>query len=127
MAEIFPKIRLSFTTNLHQMGPKQKVKCFQLPWLDSYGLKALACDPSSDVIVSVKCLFCEKLGREVNGVEERKRKRTSNVKYLKSPWRNDNIQKHITEQHELKFAEYKQLIPEASDIFLPQMTPLFNP
>ena len=70
MAEILPKIRLWFTTNLHQMGPKQKVKSFQLPWLDSYGLKVLARDPSSGVIVSVKCLFCEKFGQEVNGVED---------------------------------------------------------
>jgi hypothetical protein len=60
----------------------------------------------------------------VNGDDKQKRKSTSNVKCFKSPWRNDNIQKHITDQHELKFAEYKQLIPEARDIFLVQMTPL---
>ena len=42
--------------------------------------------------------------------------------------------KAITEQHELKFAEYEQLIPEERDIFWLQMTPLdgsqdetFNP
>ena len=74
MAEILPKIRLLFTTNLHQMGPKQKVKSFQLPWLYSYGLKVLARDPSSGVIVSVKCLFCEKFGQEVNGVETKTKK-----------------------------------------------------
>ena len=106
------------------MGPKQKVKSFQLPWLDLYGLKVSSRDPSSGVIVSVKCLFCEKFGREVNEDEEQKQKRTSNVKYFKSPWRNDNIQKHITEQHELKFAEYKQLIPEVRNVFLPQMKPI---
>ena len=39
------------------------------------------------------------------------------MKYFKSPWRNDNIHKHMTEQHELKFAEYKQLIPEGREIF----------
>ena len=109
------------------MGPKQKVKSFQLPWLDSYGLKFLSCDPSSGVIVSVKYLFCEKFGGEWNGDEEQKQKRTSNVIYFKSLWRNGNIQKRRTEQHELKFAEYKQLIPEARNVFLPQMTPLFNP
>ena len=39
------------------------------------------------------------------------------MKYFKSLWRNDNIHKHITEQHELRFAEYKQLIPDTRDIF----------
>ena len=56
------------------MGPKQKVKSFQLPWLDSYGLKVSSRDPANGVIVSVKCLFCEKFGQEVNGDEEQKRK-----------------------------------------------------
>jgi hypothetical protein len=90
-------------------------------------LKVSSHDPSSGVIVSVKCLFCEKFGQEVNGDEEQKQKRTSNVKYFKSLWRNDNIQKHITEQHELKFGEYKQLIPEGREKILLPMTPLFNP
>jgi hypothetical protein len=62
-------------------------------------------------------LILLEIGWEVRGDEEQKRKRTSNLKYFKSLWRNDNIQKHITEQHELKFAEYKKLIPEAMDIF----------
>jgi hypothetical protein len=63
----------------------------------------------------------------VNGDDKRKRKRTSNVKYFKSPCRNDNIQKDITDQHELKFAEYKQLIPEARDIFLASNDTTFQP
>ena len=62
------------------MGPKQKVKIFQLLWLESYGLKISSHNPSSGVIVSVKCLFCEKFGQEGNEYEEQKRKRTSNVK-----------------------------------------------
>ena len=62
MAEILPKIRLSFTTNIYLMGLKEKVKSFHLPWLDTYGLKVLSHDPSSGVIVSVMCLFCEKFG-----------------------------------------------------------------
>ena len=49
------------------------------------------------------------------------------MKYFKSPWRNDNIQKHITEQHEWKFAEYKQLIPEARDIFFATDDTTFQP
>ena len=49
------------------MGPKQKVKSFQLLWLDSNGLKVSSRDPFSGVIASVKCLFCEIFGREVNG------------------------------------------------------------
>ena len=107
------------------MGLKQKDKRFQPPCLDSYGLNVSSHDPSSGVIVSVKCLFCEKFGREVNGDEEQKR--TSNVKYFKSLWRNDNIQKHITEQHELKFAEYKQLIPEGREIFFASNDTTFQP
>jgi hypothetical protein len=54
------------------MGPKQKVKTFQLPWLDSYGLKVSSCDPSSGVIVSDKCLFCDKFGQKVNGDDKQK-------------------------------------------------------
>ena len=75
------------------MGPEQKVKIFQLFWLDSYGLKISSHDPSSGVIVSVKCLFCEKFGQGGNEYEEHERKRTSNVKYFKLLQRNDNIQK----------------------------------
>ena len=75
------------------MGPKQKVKIFQLLWLDSYRLKISSHDRSNGVIVSFKCLFCEKFGQEGNEYEDRKWKRTSNVKYFKSLWRNDNIQK----------------------------------
>ena len=127
MADILHKIRLSFTTKLCQMGPKQRVKIFQLPWLDSFKLKVSSRDPSSGVIVSVKCLFCEKFGQEVNGDEERKRKRTSNVKYFKSAQINDNIQKHISEQHELKFAEYKQLIPEVRNICFASNDTTFQP
>jgi hypothetical protein len=84
-------------------------------------------DPSSNVIVLVKCLFFENSGQEVNGGEEDKPKKSLNVKFFKSPWRNNNIQKHIKEQHELKFAEYKELIPEARNIIFSQMTLLFNP
>ena len=49
------------------------------------------------------------------------------MKYFKSPWRNDNIHKHITEQHELKFAEYKQLIPEGREIFFASTDTTFQP
>jgi hypothetical protein len=43
-----------------------------MPWLDSYGFKVSSHDPSSRVIVAVKCLFCEKFGQKVNGGEEQK-------------------------------------------------------
>ena len=56
------------------MGLKQKVKSFQLPWLVSHGLKVSSRDPSSGVIVSVKCLFCEKFGWEVNVDKEKHKK-----------------------------------------------------
>ena len=49
------------------------------------------------------------------------------MKYFKSLWRNDNIQKHRTEQHELKFAEYKQLIPEARNGFITSNDTTFQP
>jgi len=61
----------------------------------------------SGVVVSAKCLFCEKFGKDASQQEsDRKRKRTSNVSYYKAPWRGDNIHKHMKKQHNVKYAEY---------------------
>ena len=72
-----------------------------------YGLKVVGTDANGN-IRSVVCRFCITFGREINITEadDRKRKRTPNVKYFSS-FRTDNYMMHLTRQHLLKWAEYK--------------------
>jgi hypothetical protein len=110
------------------MPPKTKVKAFQQAWCLKYGIRVTARCPQSGVVMSAKCLFCERFGKDENDEgSNRKRKRTSNISYFRAPWRGDNIQKHMKEQHSVKFSEYldapvevqKSFFESADAIFLP--------
>ena len=59
------------------------------------------------------CLFCRQFGRnEDEDGGERKRKRTTNCKFYKFPWRSDNMAKHLKQQHPLQWNEYLSLSDE---------------
>ena len=86
---------------------RSKPRAFQQAWCLKYGIRVSSRCSQSGVVVSAKCLFCERFGKDASQQEsDRKRKRTSNVSYFKAPWRGDNIHKHMKEQHNVKYAEY---------------------
>jgi hypothetical protein len=61
-------------------------------------------------VVSVKCLFCEKYGKEEEDkgadAKGQKQKGTTNVKYFLKPWRSDNLSSHMRKQHKIRYEEF---------------------
>ena len=79
-------------------------------------------------MVSAKCLFCERFGKDTSEEEhDRKRKRSDNVMYFKAPWRTDNILKHMKEQHNVKYAEYLEASAEVRKSFFDSTDATFLP
>jgi hypothetical protein len=78
-----PKIRHNI---LLVMPSNSACKSFQTSWIDKFGVKIASRDCTTNEVVSVKCLFCEKYGKEEedNGADAKgqKRKQTTNVKYF---------------------------------------------
>jgi hypothetical protein len=91
--------------------PWGKVKTFQSEWTLRYGLEVSTSNPSTREVTSVLCLFCHQFGWEDEDVE-RKRKRTTNLKYSSYPWRSDNFNSHLKQQHQKKWNEYTCLSAE---------------
>jgi hypothetical protein len=87
------------------MASKRDGKTFQSSWCACYGIKISARDAQTGAIVSSKCLFCEKIGKD-DCSGSHKRKQTVNVQFFRRPWRTDNIEKHMKEQHSVKYTEY---------------------
>ena len=99
------------------MASKRDAKTFQSSWCARYGIKISARDAQTGAIVSSKCLFCEKFGKD-DCSGSRKRKRTANVQFFGRPWRTDNIEKHMKEQHSVKYTEYlKSSAEEKANFF----------
>ena len=72
----------------------RKVRCLK------YGIRVSSRCSQSGAVVSAKCLFCVKFGKDTSEEEhDRKGKRSDNVMYFKAPWRTDNILKHMKEHH----------------------------
>ena len=90
---------------------KGKAKKFSLEWILKYGLEVATRNPPTSEVTSVLCLFCRSFGREDEDVE-RKRKRTTNLKYFSYPWRADNFSSHLKLQHPVKWNEYTSLSVE---------------
>lgn len=87
---------------------------------------------SDGEVVSVKCLFCEYLGRDavakgpLPGGGSRKRARTISVKYFKTPFRVDNMRSHNEGQHAEKWAEYNGLGDDEKKVFFDGVSPVRN-
>jgi hypothetical protein len=83
------------------------VKDLKTPWKDSlgidFGLAPNPRDERSGAVISARCKFCEKVGREKVEVEAveggRKCRRTVNVKSFAIPFRVNNIKAHLKSQH----------------------------
>jgi hypothetical protein len=63
------------------MASKRDGKTFQSSWCARYGIKISARDAQTGAIVSSKCLFCEKFGKD-DCSGSLKRKRTANVQFF---------------------------------------------
>ena len=74
---------------------------------EKYGLKVVSRDLKTSQINGLNCLFCAIFGREAKVGS--KRKPTNNVQAWHSPFRYDNIEAHLENQHPSKFSEYKKL------------------
>jgi hypothetical protein len=117
------------------MPSKASCSSFQMNWIENFGVKIASRDSGTSSIVSAKCLFCEKFGKEeeegddeaVESSSARKRRRTDNIKYFKKPWRSDNIASHMKKQHKLKFAEYSALSKEEKKTFFLSNDTTFMP
>eukprot|EP00171_Calliarthron_tuberculosum_P002636 IDg2636t1 len=82
-----------------------------------FGLAINEREQKTGTVVSARCLFCEKLGREADDHTGRKRKRTMNVKTFKRPFRSDNIKAHLTGQHSKAYIEYSALSDEEKKVY----------
>jgi len=91
--------------HIHHAEITRQSQEFQSEWILKYGLEVSTRSPSTSEVSSVLCLFCRQfVGREDDD-NERKRKRTTNIKYFSSPWRSDNFNNHLKQQHPLKWNE----------------------
>lgn len=107
-------------------GPTSSTKKrigFQHKWLSKYALRITAVDAVSSDVLTLSCRLCEKYGREKvtlgeDGTPKSKRRRTTNIKHFKAPWRSDNIAHHVRDQHARRFAEYSALTDKQKEVFL---------
>ncbi|KAJ8571350.1 hypothetical protein ON010_g5487 [Phytophthora cinnamomi] len=98
-----------------QQTPKPKSKQRSTPFQSAheleFGLQVSEREPSNgNNVLSVLCRFCAVFGRE-----ERvgaKRKKTTNIKYFRRPFRPEHYRKHRYNQHPNKWKQY-QLLTEA--------------
>lgn len=89
-------------------------------WLVKYGLRVSERDRSTGEIIGLACQFCEIFEREERSQQEqRKRKRTNNIKFFQQPWRCDHIAYHMQQQHSDKYREYCSLALDEKTSFFP--------
>lgn len=115
-----------------KMPPKPKPRSRPPKWNPNfelmYGFTVAERAPGNGAVVSVKCLHCEFIGREdvKKSTDGRKRARTANTKYLKAPFRSDNIKAHLKSQHGQQWAEYKALGDEEKKTYFDRAVPIAN-
>ena len=90
---------------------------FNKSWIVKFGLEVSTRDVATSQVTSVLCLFCKHCGRDDTDGDERKRKRTTNIKYYTSPWRSDHFNAHLRTQHRLKWELYQGLSAEEQTNF----------
>jgi hypothetical protein len=72
-----------------------------------YGLEVVTRDPKSSAVNGIRCRFCVVFGREEK--VGAKRKLTTSVESWTAPFRYDNVEAHLRNQHGDKWREYSQL------------------
>ena len=80
-----------------------------------YGIVVVGRDSHSGEVDGLQCKFCVSFGREEKVGS--KQKPTANVMSWKSPFRYDNIEKHLIGQHLEKWKEYSSLSNDVKDTF----------
>ena len=90
---------------------------FNKSWIVKFGLEVSTRDVATSQVTSVLCLFCKHCGRDDTDGDERKRKRTTNIKYYTSPWRSDHFNAHLRTQHRSKWELYQGLSAEEQTNF----------
>ena len=74
------------------------------------------------MVLAVKCKFCIYFERETK--PGAKRKRTSNVKYFKKPFCEDNYVQHHKQQHSEKWKQYLEASDAEKRAFFNETTPV---
>jgi hypothetical protein len=64
----------------------------------------------------MKFCLCE-FGRDDTKGENWKRKKTKNIKFYKQPWRSNNMNCHVEEQHRVQYDEFVQPSGEDKKLF----------
>ncbi|EGZ08634.1 hypothetical protein PHYSODRAFT_434012, partial [Phytophthora sojae] len=72
-------------------------------------------NPDTKSVVSVVCRFYVKFGREAK--PNAKRKRTTQVQYLKLPFRADHIKHHLESVHPRHWKVYAAATDEAKRVY----------
>ena len=89
-----------------------------------YGLKICERDTATKAIVSVSCRFCVHFGREEKiGA---KRKATSNIQYFRRPFRADVYNRHMRQQHPVKWEQYCSLAEDRKATFFEANAPVVH-
>ena len=101
----------------------QRVTPFQRAHFLQYALKIDSHD-ENNVVVSVSCLFCLHMGREVSleAASSRKRNITETFKVFSLPFRPENYRKHHDGHHNIAWTKYQELGPEGMKHFFDNMT-----
>jgi hypothetical protein len=104
-----------------------------MSWVNKFGVQISSRDKSIGEVVSVKCLFCQKYGKEEeeeetdnDGNNHQKQRKTLNVKYFKKPWRSDKLHSQMNKQHGKKFEKYQKLDNNGWKSFFSRMIVLSN-
>ncbi|PTQ41741.1 hypothetical protein MARPO_0033s0135, partial [Marchantia polymorpha] len=94
----------------------------------NYGLSIASQDAATSEVVSVNCLFCIHFGREDTDTstaqEERKRRRTENIKSFTRPFRTDNYVQHFSRQHKARWDPFKILARNQKATFFQRNAPV---
>jgi hypothetical protein len=80
-----------------------------------FGLKVIYRDAKTGAVNSLQCRFCISFGRQEKVGAKRKAKRK--VQAWSAPFRYENIEGHVRDQHADKFEEYSKLDTQAQEDF----------
>ena len=87
------------TTQSSISKPRKRAADVRPEWLLRFGMVVTNRDPQTSRASAVTCSFCLSFGRESN--------RFQAVKVFRPSFRTENFQKHVRDQHPLRWAQYQ--------------------